>query len=351
MSTPVHTSLTRMSHSAASVASYLAQPAVVLVLRRAAFVLLSAWIALSLWRGVLSLLPIAPPVPPTTPINPMTTSAAADPRTDVDIDRLASVPLFGTPTAGAEAELLAAQGGRAPTMSEEEAAEALAGIEEGAPQTRLPLSLRGVVAASEAGLGQAMIEYQNRQDLYQVGDDLPVSGNVVLAKVLPTQVVLDNSGRYEVLNLFEESGFVRPTSTAFAPAGSRAAPVPGTATPSRSTEPAGATSAAIAARYRARLYENPESLVDVVTVSAVRDGDRLRGYRVMPGKAADEFTALGFEAGDIVTAVNGLSLSDPSNTMRLYQAMRSATAARFDLERNGESITLDVALDSTGSGF
>jgi general secretion pathway protein C len=46
-------------------------------------------------------------------------------------------------------------------MSEAEAAEALAGIEDGAPDTRLPLRLRGVVAATEAGLGQAIIEHRS----------------------------------------------------------------------------------------------------------------------------------------------------------------------------------------------
>jgi general secretion pathway protein C len=236
-------------------------------------------------------------------------------------------------------------------MSETEAAAALAGIEEGAPATRLPLRLRGVVAASEAGLGQAVIEYQNRQDLYQVGDDLPVSGKVVLAKVLPSLVVLDNSGRYEVLKLFEETELTRQVSALAAQAGGPGpvapASEPGSA---RAVAPASENSAEIAARYRDRLYDNPESLADVVVVSAVRDGDTLRGYRVMPGKAAEEFRALGFEAGDVVTAVNGLSLSEPANTMRLYQAMRSASAATFDLERNGQSLTLDVALESTGSG-
>jgi hypothetical protein len=64
-----------------------------------------------------------------------------------------------------------------------------------------------------------------------------------------------------------------------------------------------------------------------------------------PRRAADEFRP-GLRAGDIVTAVNGLPLSDPANTMRLYQAMRSATSATFEVERDGERLTLDVALAS-----
>ena len=318
-------------------------------------ILLCLWVLVSLWRAVLSFIPEAPPLPSTNVINPMTPTSTARNEVSVDIDKLAAAPLFGVPLEGADAEALVKQSGRSPTMSESEAAEALAGIEDGAPATRLPLRLRGVVAASEAGLGQAVIEHQNIQDLYQVGDDLPVSGQVVLAKVLPELVVLDNGGRYETLQLFEETELTRQVSAIVSTAGSSAPRTPVSVGPTRGTVPSpnaeGDTedSSAIAARYRERLYDDPESLADVVLVSAVRDDGNLRGYRVMPGRAADEFAALGFRAGDVVTAVNGLSLAEPANTMRLYQTMRSATSASFELERDGEAFTLDVALGSTGS--
>jgi hypothetical protein len=41
--------------------------------------------------------------------------------------------------------------------------------------------------------------------VYAVEDKLPVSGDVVLAKVMPRQVVLDNGGTYELLTLFEDT--------------------------------------------------------------------------------------------------------------------------------------------------
>ncbi|HBO11718.1 MAG TPA: type II secretion system protein GspC, partial [Halieaceae bacterium] len=75
----------------------------------------------------------------------------------------------------------------------------------------------------------------------------------------------------------------------------------------------------LAAQYRERLYNDPQSLADVVRITAVRQGDQLVGYRVSPGRAGEDFAALGFEPGDIVTGVNGLSLTDPANTVRLYQ--------------------------------
>ena len=68
------------------------------------------------------------------------------------------------------------------------------------------------------------------------------------------------------------------------------------------------------------------------------------GYRVAPGSDATAFKALGFESGDIVTAVNGLDLSDPANTVSLYQSMRDATEATFDLKRGDTTLTLSVSL-------
>ena len=332
-----------------AIAGYLARPAVLPLLRRLFSALLLLWIVLSLWQGLWSFFPQPPPLPAVEVINPASQGAAPASQERVDIDALAAAHLFGAPGASVSEEQLAAASGRAPAMSESEAAEALAGIEDGAPDTRLPLLLRGVVASSKAGLGQAVIEHSKLQDLYQVGDELPVSGKVVLAKVLPALVVLDNGGRYEVLRLFEES-----TLTRQAPARRTAAQTsrpPSTATTNtRSETPPAGDAAEIAATYRDRLYRDPESLADMVRVSAVREGGALLGYRVSPGRDGSEFAALGFETGDIVTGVNGLALSDPANTVRLYQAMRSASEANFELLRNGETVTLNVSIGGDDGG-
>ena len=63
--------------------------------------------------------------------------------------------------------------------------------------------------------------------------------------------------------------------------------------------------------------------------------------RVLP--LEDNF---GFQSGDIVTAVNGLALSDAINTLKLYQTMKDATQASFDIERDGGTVTVSVDLAS-----
>ena len=78
----------------------------------------------------------------------------------------------------------------------------------------------------------------------------------------------------------------------------------------------------------------------------MREGGSVKGYQVAPGPDRDAFDATGFQPGDIVTAVNGLALSDASNTLKLYQMMKDTDQATFELERNGESVTLSVDIAS-----
>ena len=56
------------------------------------------------------------------------------------------------------------------------------------------------------------------------------------------------------------------------------------------------------------------------------------------------------QEGDIITAINGITLDEPANTMRLYQAMRSAGEAVFDLQRGEQQLTLAVSLGGEGEG-
>jgi general secretion pathway protein C len=248
----------------------------------------------------------------------------------VDIERMVGWHLFGE--AGAAGGPAVAEPQPAATGN------ARAGIEEGAQQTRLQLKLRGIVASTDDGLGYAIIENKNQQAVYAVEDKLPVPGQVKLAKVMPQQVVIDNGGTYELLVLFEET----PLG---AQMGSPAAPA--VKPPSSQIEKRDdAQTTGLAQSYRDRLYQNPQSLADVVSISAVREGDRLLGYRVSPGKDQEQFTQLGFKTGDLVTSINGVGLDNPANTMTLYSTLRTAGEVIFELQREGQQLSLSVNLDS-----
>ena len=299
-------------------------------LRRGLMVIFLLWAVFALSRLIWALVPIAEPVPESMPevMNPVVSGSARVGAEPIDIDGVVAWHLFGKPGAAVPAST------EPVNVIQDTARE---GIEKDARETRLKVVLRGIVASTEDGLGRAVIESKKRQAVYAVGDKLPVPGRVELAKVMPTQVVIDNGGTYELLVLFDKSVISKALA---------AEPKPRPVPDNQAEKRADVETTELARSYRDRLYENPQSLSSVVNVVAVRDDGSLRGYRVNPGKDREQFAQLGFKAGDVVLAVNGVNLDNPANTMVLYTGLRDASEAVFEIERGGEQITLSVNLDS-----
>jgi len=325
----------RISASLESALHALAEPARARRLRQLVIAALVFWLLVSVASMFWSLYPAEPVSVPADIelVNPVTRAPSAPGPAPVDIARLQELHLLGE--VGADEPVTAVVEEVAPAENSRD------GIEKDARETRLQLILRGAVASSEDGLGHAIIEHRKKQAVYAVEDELPVGNQVVLAKVMPRQVVLDNNGTYELLTLFEENELDSQVT---------ASPVQRIPQPTNRGAPAlvdkrsDDTATELAQSYRDQLYQNPQSLAEVVSVNAVRRDGQLLGYRVAPGRDKQQFTRLGFKAGDLVTSVNGIDLNDPANTMRLYQTMRTASEAVFDLQRGDELVSISVSL-------
>ncbi len=323
----------------------LAQPEYLAKIQRFLLLLLLLWGVRSSVHMFWAIWPI--PVidaPNSVLINPVNSAAVAAPPEVIDVSSLLGLGLFGLPVP--EAAVLA---------SVALASNPREGLEQGARESSLDLTLTGIVASTEDGLGIAIIETNKLESNYAVGDALPISGSVKVAKVMPTQIVLDNNGTYELLRLFDKpiasisvtGGVVMDRNPSQVQSdtgvGQKSVTTPDNSAQIRIDTP---ESIDLALSYRQQLYDNPQSLSELVIVSAVRNEGGLRGYRVGPGRSPEQFRTLGFEAGDIVVAVNGMPLSDPANALRLYQTMRDATDATFDVERQGTSVSISVSLGS-----
>ena len=269
---------------------------------------------------------------PAAAINPPR-AATQNPAQSVDVSKVLGSGLFG---AGPDLPLEAADNGAAASDQRD-------GIEQNAKETRLALSLTGIVALAENGLGSAVIKSGAIEQVYAVGDALPASGQVVLSKVMPEQVVIDNNGTYELIKLYDKPGLSIPSRPSTQGSSAiKSSPQP--SQPNIRASDKSVEQSVLASQYRARLYENPESLAQVVSVAPVRDNDGIVGYRITPGQDRAAFDAFGFKAGDVVTAVNGLALSDASNSIKLYQMMKDATLATFDINRDDGTLTISVDL-------
>lgn len=273
---------------------------------------------------------------PSSVVNPPTFVTARPGASNVVLDDMLDLGLFGVSVDEGGIEELDLPPSNVPD-----------GIEKGARDTQLDLQLVGTLAGSEPDAGTAVIEVKGRQVTFSVGDELPIGTRVRLAKVLPSRVVLDNNGTYELLELFEDSAslFVpnekpRPTSADLQPNVTNAQTMPVKASGASELGPT------IAAEYRRKFYETPQSVSDLLTVQPVHGEEGLRGYRLTPAKNIDDFKAIGFEPNDVIIGVNGLSLLDASNGARLYGLMRDAQEIIFDIERDSVPLTLTVSLPS-----
>ena len=302
------------------------------VLQRGLIAVLVLWAVNSTANTLWALLPSSPvEVSKSVVINPPPSSNAASAGSEtIDVSSILGMSVFGAAEPSEVQDLAPVNAVATPRE----------GIENGARETSLALTLTGIVASTTDGLGSAMIEARKKQELYSVGDDLPANGKVTLAKILPKQVVIDNNGTYELITLFDDNGIVGIVQSASSELPNRTPALTAEVSTNQSERQQ------LAANYREQLYSDPQSLAGLVSISAVQSDGGLKGYRVAPGRDAEQFTALGFKAGDIVTAVNGYALSDPTNTVRLYQLMRDATDATFEIERDGSPVSISVSLSS-----
>jgi len=330
----------------------LAEPERLARLRTALLFLAALWAVSALVQLIWSLVPAPAAVEmPENVLNPLVAAVAQDSSGSVNIDSLVALELFGRAASGtgAGAGAMTPEQVAAAAAEAEAAARAgddeLDGIEKNAKETRLALTLQGVVASTEQEKARAIIEAKREQAQYAVGDELPIRG-VKLAKILPDRVVLDNKGRYELLTLFDPSESPIAASAPARPVATAPRSRPATSTAAATIDRRNdAELTRLAESYRQRLYENPQSLAQVVNIAPERNGSELIGYRVRPGRDSEQFSALGFKQNDIVTGVNGISLSDPSKAIEIYQAMKTANEATFEVLRDGQSVTVMVGLD------
>ena len=87
-------------------------------------------------------------------------------------------------------------------------------------------------------------------------------------------------------------------------------------------------------------YSRP--ITEIIRPQPVFANGQQRGFRVYPGRNRQQFAKLGLMPGDLVTAINGTPLDDPSRGMEILQTMNSATQVTVTVERNGQSSQISI---------
>lgn len=266
-----------------------------------------------------------PKIPPATIAIPAATTQVESTNASVNIAQLKTLAIFGKPEAPKQDQ---------PAV-----------IETQATVTQLNLILVGVIVSSDENSARAMIASGEKQDLYAVNAALPVGNNVTLSKIMNDRVIINNNGQYESLWLYQNDPNAPPISQTSAPQSAAQQIIPPDAAP----YPSGRPSPEVQAPDRSNagdpaMAEVSRNLSDVLAMSIERENGQVIGYKIRPGRDAEKFKALGLQTNDVVTAINGMPLTNPAKIMEVYKNMGNTTSASLEIKRGGSVITVDVVL-------
>ena len=182
-------------------------------------------------------------------------------------------------------------------------------------ETRLSLSLKGTVAATDQRSSVAIIADQTNEDkVYVIGDSI-VTGTSLHA-VYTDRVVLNENGELKELNLPRDF----PTSSQ--PVRRNVASV------TRASNNENSIQSVVA--------QNVTRLADVIRPTPYFVAGQQQGYRVYPGRDRKQFAALGLRPGDLIKDIDGASLTDPQQAMEIFQNLGNADQVSVTVERNGQ---------------
>ncbi|WP_044834273.1 type II secretion system protein GspC [Thalassomonas actiniarum] len=233
---------------------------------------------------------------------------------------------------------------------------------EDAPETRLNLTLTGVVASNKSDNAAAIIEHQSSQETYGIGD-LITGTRATLEQVHNDRVLIKQSGRLETLML---DGFDYEQGKGGKTKAFRAKPVTSknkskaksSRTKSREKSKGAKTSAKrvdqrdnrqlskSVTSLRNDITEDPGKITDYLKISPKRENGSVTGYRLMPGKNPEFFQNSGLKSGDVAVQMNGFDLTVPSDAAQALRALKQEREVALLIDRNGEMTEILFRIDN-----
>ena len=199
------------------------------------------------------------------------------------------------------------------------------------PETRLNLTLKGVLAATPMERASAIIAKgkNGKEDIYGVGDKMP--GGVVIREIHPDHVILERGGKLETLKLQKLS----------AVSGGMGGRVGRTSSYSsgRPSSPGAALK-----QIRSNIMKNPTSFGDYALPVVVKEKGKQIGYRLQPQEKGEMLAELGIQPNDIITEINGVKLDKPQNGVSALRKLSTARTLNIVVKRNGAEIPLSISL-------
>ncbi|MCW8924289.1 MAG: type II secretion system protein GspC, partial [Gammaproteobacteria bacterium] len=199
-----------------------------------------------------------------------------------------------------------------------------------APETKLNLVLKGVLAAGTTPMASAIIAQSanGKEEIYGIGDKIP--GGITLKEIHPEHVILERRGQLETLRMLKDKG-----NAQFSPVSNAAQP---------STSLISTASTKKLKKIRNELIKNPKSFQNYALPIVVRENGKQIGFRLQPKQNSDLLTQAGIEPSDVITSINGIKLNDMTNSISALNALRTANSVNIMVKRNGVEVPLNIQL-------
>ncbi len=193
-----------------------------------------------------------------------------------------------------------------------------------APDTRLDLTLLGILSATAERGSRALIGASNGEEKpFAIGDD--VVRGVRLQAIFPDRVILARGGQLETLRLDKNA----PSKA-----------LPGMAS-EQEIAPVTDTGKMLST-IRQELLTDPSKASEYIRIQPASSGGQLKGYRIYPGRDRGAFNAVGLRPGDLVTQVNGIQLNDANTALQMLGQLSQASSVSVVVERGGQQQTVNV---------
>ena len=206
--------------------------------------------------------------------------------------------------------------------------------------TNLNLNLLGIYAAEPADQALAIISANGKpEEVFRVGET--IIGGASLAEVLSTQVVIDNNGKLETLDLPEQ---VASSGRNVGGSNLPNANLPTANNPQDNAD--GQIELPESPKeIRDTLARNPAILNKLVSAVPYRENGRILGYRLTPKQGAALLETYGVFAGDVVTRVNGIALANRKNGIRALRKLVKASSVDLTILRDGVELPVNIPLE------
>ena len=201
-----------------------------------------------------------------------------------------------------------------------------------APETRLNLTLKGVLAAIPMKNASAIISQgkNGKEDIYGIGDKV---SSATVKEIHPVYIILERNGQLETLKLPKESSGQIITQSRER---GRAKTVKGINENSTPSE--------VLSDIRKKIVRNPTSFGQYAIPVPYKENGKIRGYRLQPQKDNALFERVGLDPSDVITSVNNIKLNNPANGLKAIRALKKAKHVNLTVLRDGAEIPLNFEM-------